>query len=193
MRVVREIPPYVFDNDCLSSFLWVKRLDILSSLFRDEIVVPKVVVTELNYLTTVSGGRWAWVYRALESKTREGAVSVRDVAVGTEEAVEFMQLTQWTGYKGKRLGKGEAAVLALTRYQGGTVASNNLSDVAEYCRQYGVNLISTDDILCLACQREVISLSEGSELWDGMKARKRMLPAYTFSEAFHRYRHGLPK
>jgi predicted nucleic acid-binding protein len=193
VRVVPETPPYVFDNDCISSFLWVKRLDILLSLFWNQIIVPKVVVTELNYLTTVSGGRWAWVYHMLESKTREGAVSVWDVAVGTEEADEFIRLTRGTGHKGKLLGKGEAAVLVLTRYREGTAASNNLSDVAEYCRQYGVNLISTDDILCLACHREVISLSEGEEIWNEMKARKRMLPAYTFSESFHRYCEGLPK
>lgn len=144
-------------------------------------------------MTTVSGGRWAWVYHLLEGKILEGTISVPDVALESDEGDEFKRLVWDTGYNGKLLGKGEAAVLVMVRYWGGTVASNNLADVAGYCREYVLNLISTDDILCLACQREVVSLSEGEEIWNRMKTRRRMLPAYTFSEAFHRYRKGLPK
>ncbi len=39
--------PLVFDNDCLSSFLWVKRTDIIKQLFPGQIIVPSIVEDEL--------------------------------------------------------------------------------------------------------------------------------------------------
>jgi len=40
--------PIVFDNDCISSFLWIKRLDIINALFLNEIIIPQTVYDELN-------------------------------------------------------------------------------------------------------------------------------------------------
>ena len=40
--------PLVFDNDCLSSFLWVKRTDIIKQLFTGQIIVPSIVEDELR-------------------------------------------------------------------------------------------------------------------------------------------------
>lgn len=33
MRKLPSSLPYVFDSDCLASFLWVKRVDVLYALF----------------------------------------------------------------------------------------------------------------------------------------------------------------
>jgi len=40
--------PIVFDTDCISSFLWIKRLDIINNLFPNEIIIPQTVYDELN-------------------------------------------------------------------------------------------------------------------------------------------------
>ncbi|MEW6227473.1 MAG: hypothetical protein AB1700_05165 [Bacillota bacterium] len=42
--------PVFFDTDCLSSFLSVRRLDILVKLFGQRIRVPSEVVRELEHL-----------------------------------------------------------------------------------------------------------------------------------------------
>lgn len=85
------------------------------------------------------------------------------------------------------MGSGEAAVLAAVRFNGGTVASNNLADVRDYCKKYGLELISTDDILCLSVQRHIITEVEAEALWKDMLMRKRRLPKYGFSEAYKRF------
>lgn len=48
------------------------------------------------------------------------------------------------------MGDGEAAVIALTRENGGVIASNNLRDVKEYVEDYDLNLITTAFILAMA-------------------------------------------
>ena len=40
--------PVVFDTDCISSFLWIKRLDIVKNLFPNQIIIPQTVFNELN-------------------------------------------------------------------------------------------------------------------------------------------------
>ncbi|MEW6276708.1 MAG: hypothetical protein AB1556_16570 [Bacillota bacterium] len=182
-------PPYVFDNDCLASFLWVKRPDILTKIFLGQILTTKAVVHELTYLRKT---RYNWVCLQLEEEIAKGAIKTVDLLVGTKEFLEFMDLINGK-FRRKVLGYGEASVLAWVKHNGGTVASNNISDVAEYCHVEKIGLISTDDILCLACTKKVISKKEAENLWSEMRARRRKLPDYSFAEAYHRFLNNLPK
>ncbi|NSW84660.1 MAG: hypothetical protein HPY90_15850 [Syntrophothermus sp.] len=191
MRPIPQKPPYCFDNDCIASFLWTKTTDLLIALFPSQIVVPRVVYTEMSYLSRFP--RYAWVFEQLQQLEATGTLQVRDIPAAGPGAREFWKLTSGEGYKNKQLGKGEAAALVLVRYYGRTVASNNLKDVAPYCREHGLDLISTDDILCLACQRKLISVAEAEGVWDEMKRRQRKLPPYNFAEAYRRFLEDKPK
>lgn len=175
-------PPYVFDNDCLASFLWVKRTDLLNKLFPGQILVPSVVVEELSYMARTKN---EWVYRLLATEIAAGNfLEVRSPA-GSPEAAEFLKLT--TGRAGKVLGRGEAAVIAYVRFHGGTVASNNLSDVGRYCKLHSLDLITTEDILCYAFLDKLLTEKQGNVLWEEMKKKRRRLPQYSFSEALRRF------
>jgi len=190
LRQVRPIPPFVFDNDCLASFLWTRRVDILVRVLPERRVVPGSVVSELEVL---AGGPYNWVYEQLVEEINGGRFEKAELVAETPEALEFRDLVFGQGFQGRRLGRGEAAALLLAKSLGGTVASNNLKDVAEYCKRYGLNLISTDDILCVACNRGYLTVEEGNELWAEMKRRRRRLPDYDFFEAYRRFEEGLPK
>ena len=37
-----------FDTDCLSSFIWAKRLDLLETLYAGRIIIPRPVYQELT-------------------------------------------------------------------------------------------------------------------------------------------------
>ena len=55
------------------------------------------------------------------------------------------------------IGKGEASAIALAKVRGGAVASNNLRDVKAYVEEYGLELITTGDILKEALTRGLIT------------------------------------
>lgn len=101
------------------------------------------------------------MYRALETLETEQKITVRDIPARSPPGQEFILLYE-KGYRGKSLGKGEASALVLAKYYGGTVVSNNLSDVALFCEENFIPLISTDDILCLACNKGYITQEEGN-------------------------------
>ncbi|NMB19474.1 MAG: hypothetical protein GX979_01275 [Firmicutes bacterium] len=83
--------------------------------------------------------------------------------------------------------------MSYVRFHGGTVASNNLSDVVPYCTKHSIELVSTDDILCTGVTGNVISRKEATTIWNDMKSRRQALPPYDFDEAYTRYIKDLPK
>lgn len=110
----------------------------------------------------------------------------------TDKAMaEYAKLTH--PKRKKRLGDGEAAVMSYVRFHGGTVASNNLSDVVPYCTQHSIEFISTDDILCTGVNNNRISLAEGTTVWNDMKSKRQALPPYNFDEAYTRFIHDFSK
>ena len=62
------------------------------------------------------------------------------------------------------------------------LASNNYADIAPYIEKYGLKHIDTGQILIEAMEKGLITESDGNNIWSQMLARKRMLPANTFTE-----------
>jgi predicted nucleic acid-binding protein len=188
MRTFKLSSPIVFDNDCLSSFLWVKRPDLLIQVFKDKIVIPDPVINELSNLKNT---KYNWILEILNQQIATDSYKTFQIPAVGDIANEYYNLI--SDMLKKPMGSGEAAALSYVRYLGGTVASNNLKDVAVYCRTYGIELISTDDILCFAKMKGFITISDGELLWKEMKSRQRKLPSYDFAEALRRFEQGLQK
>lgn len=188
MRTFKLAPPFVFDTDCLSSFLWVRRPDLITAVLGGGVLLPEQVVYELDNLRST---RYAWVSQMLEKEVAVGAFQVIHIPARGAVAAEYLALVG--GKYGRRMGSGEAAALAYVRINGGSVASNNLSDVKPYCLMHGLELVSTDDILCMAVLRGRLDATTAEALWTEMKSRKRSLPAYDFFEAYRRFDNNLPK
>ena len=183
MRTFKLNPPIVFDNDCLSCFLWTRQVDLLLQVMAGKpIVVPDQVVTELAHLNAT---RFSWVYQLLDHEIKVNNIITLALPAADPAAVEFAALTDIRG--SRPMGSGEAAVLATVKFNGGTVASNNLADVYDYCTNHVLELISTDDILCLSVQGHLITNSQADTLWNEMLKRKRRLPIYGFAEAYRRF------
>jgi hypothetical protein len=147
------------------------------------------VEEELDNLRKFS--RYSWVPELLHQEIIDGRIHKIDIVLGTNEGNEFINLT--SGRIQRPIGKGEAVVISWAKFRSGTVASNNLNDVSEYCLKNGVGLISTDYILCLAHQRKLIDENEGNTIWALMTNKKRKLPPYNFSEAYRRFLNNLPR
>ncbi|MGB9894152.1 MAG: hypothetical protein ACPLRA_07025 [Candidatus Saccharicenans sp.] len=89
MRHFPSETPYVFDNDCLASFLWVKRMDILNVLLKGNILIPSLVEAEFKLLET---GQYGWVYKLLETELSRGNFQECSLPARGEIADEFYRL-----------------------------------------------------------------------------------------------------
>ena len=188
MRRFELSSPIVIDTDCLSSFLWVEKGFLVPRILKQPIFVPEPVILEISEL--LRHRQYAWVPKQLDELIASGKYQRLQFTLTDPATAEYATLIRPT--RGKQLGYGEASVLAYVRFHGGTVASNNLSDIAPYSRKHSIEFISTDDILCIGVKERTIEKGQASELWEAMKARQR-LPKHDFPEAYRRFCENLPR
>ncbi|KLU39570.1 MAG: hypothetical protein AA931_05965 [Peptococcaceae bacterium 1109] len=167
-----------FDTDCISAFLWVKREDLLVKLKLGRLILPQAVMGELLNPSVPHLGQRA---RNLLSV---GHVETMDIMTGTEEAALFKQMTTKPLPGLKPIGKGEAAALVLARAHNGIIASNNISDISYYVREYNLPRMTTGYFLGKAYEAGLISDNDANKIWSDMLARKRLLPSPSFSKYY---------
>jgi len=168
--------PIVFDTDCISSFLWIDRIDIVKTLFGHQIIIPTPVLDEIKKIKKFSN--YAFVYYNVESEINSGCFIVKDITVTNPLLREYMDLISMSNPK--RIGKGEASAIVLAKYYNGILASNNLSDVVPYIKNGQPPLLCTEHILFMYYNKGYITADEGQEIWMAMKNKKRILPNYDF-------------
>lgn len=164
-----------FDTDCLSAFLWVNNTNILHALYGGKIVLPESAYQEL------ANPSIPHIKQRADDMIRTKDISVKSIEMDTEEYELYMQLVR--GEKGqKRIGRGEAGGIALAKTYDGILASNNYRDIAPYIEKYNLRHIDTGQILTEALEKGLITEAEGNNIWNKMLAKRRKLPAGTFSE-----------
>lgn len=97
----------VFDNDCLASFIWIHRLDILETLYKGRMYVPQIVVDEFSFLRRSS--KYKWVYEDLLAAIQQGQFTVIDIKVGDKAFDEYNRLRK------QNKGKGESTAIAMRK------------------------------------------------------------------------------
>lgn len=167
-----------FDTDCISSFLWVHREDILLTLFKDRIIIPKQVFNEL------SSPKVPHIGKKVNDLLTNNDIAVKEIVLNTSEYYCYQELTNPTQKGLKIIGNGEAAVLSLVKVNGGIVASNNLKDIAIYVKKFNLNHTTTADILVQSFKSKLIDESDGNLIWQKMVLKKRKLPAASFSNYY---------
>ncbi len=184
MGKIMEIQtPIIFDTDCLSSFLWIKRFDILNTLFPNQLIIPQIVYDELSKMRKFT--RYSFVINDLDIEVSKNIIQIEDIPISSPAATEYINLINPNQIK--QIGKGEAAAIVLAKLHNGTLASNNLRDILPHITSGYPPYISTDAILYLYYKQGNMSVLEGCQIWDDMKSKKRALPAYDFSEVIRRF------
>ena len=163
-----------FDTDCISSFLWIKRIDVVFNVIKGRILLPQPVYEELKKVPFLRDE-----FRTLieQDKTR-----IIDIEYGSNEYEDYLRLTRNPDPGMKIIGKGEAAAIALAKNRNGVIASNNLKDILFYVKKYHLQFITTADIMAEALQNNFITEEEGNIMWSKMIKKKRRLPYESFSE-----------
>jgi len=165
-----------FDTDCISAFLWVRNESLLAQLYPGRIVIPRPVYNEL------SNPRIVHLKVRIDALVSTGQAEIVKIIVGTQEYNMFYKLTVEPDKGQKLIGKGEAAPIALAKENGGIVASNNLSDIGDYVKEFQLKHITTGDILVEAYNKGLITENEGNTIWASMLAKQRKLGTASFSD-----------
>lgn len=166
-----------FDTDCLSSFLWIGDTSIIEALYGGRIILPEPVYEELGHRAIQRFG----IKERADKLISSGAASVQSIEAGTEEYQIYRDLTDPKPGK-KTIGKGEAGGIALAKTYNGVLVSNNTRDIMPYVEEYGLKRLDTGQILMEALAEGIITEEDGNDIWRKMLARKRWLPAKTFSD-----------
>jgi predicted nucleic acid-binding protein len=166
--------PIFFDNDCLSSFLWVNQENIIIQLYKNRLMLPQQVYDEMN--------RVPYLKRKVDMLITYKHISVVQIELGTPEAELYIKLISRPDAGFKLIDKGEAAAISLAKNRDGILGSNNLKDISTYVDLYGLKHITTGDILKEALAVKLISEAKGNQIWEKMLNKQRMLPTRTFSD-----------
>ncbi len=166
-----------YDTDCLSSFLWINRQDILEFLFKKHLYLPKKVYNELMNPSVPKLNK-------LTKKIINENIFIleNDILVNSKEYSFYYEMTQKPDKGIKVIGGGEAAALAHAIVNKSIIASNNLRDIDYYVKKYKIKFITTGDILKKALEQNYITEKEGNYIWKNMIRRKRKLPAKSFTD-----------
>lgn len=164
-----------FDTDCLSAFLWINNTNILHELYGGRIVLPEPVYQEL------SNPSIPHIKQRADSMIASKDISVKTIETDTEEYKLYAELVQGKKWQ-KSIGHGEAGGIALAKTYNGILASNNYKDISPYIEKYHLKHTDTGQILAEALKRGIITETDGNSIWSKMLAKKRRLPANTFSE-----------
>ena len=170
------IEPIFFDTDCISSFLWVDRIDILINLYPKRIVLSEQVLDEL------SNPSISHLLSKVNQLLSQDEIRKAEMLVGTEEFKLYYMLTKNPKCGQKRIGKGEASAIALAKVRKGMLASNNLKDIQYYIQLFHLRNLTTPIILHTALLKGLIDEPEGNTIWSQMIKKRRRLPTLTFTD-----------
>ena len=170
-----------FDTDCLSAFLWTQNQSILPFLYPGKIVIPYQVYREL------SNPNIRQLKERVDQMTRVKVAKVESIAVDTAEYDLYRKLTAHPDAGHKIIDDGEAAAIAMAKERNGILASNNLRDIEDYVNEFGIEHVTTGDIMKEAYRQGVITETEGNTIWSEMLAKKRWLGYASFTEFLDRF------
>ena len=162
------------DTDCISSFLWVRKMNIIQELYGGRIIIPDPVYQELSHPSV----------RFMKIKV-DGLISNKDAKIKTidYDTEEYRLYNSMIKSKDRKIiGKGEAGAIALAKVYDGILVSNNYKDIKDYIEEYNLRHLDTGQILLEALRKNIITEDEGNEIWSKMLSKGIFLPKKTFTE-----------
>jgi predicted nucleic acid-binding protein len=162
------------DTDCLSTFLVVRRENLITQLYNGRIGVPQQVYMELR--------KAHFLRSIIDAMLNTSRVTLYNIDFGTEAGDLYLKLTTKPDKGFKIIGKGEAAAIALAKQHNGILGSNNMRDIVPYIQFYHLKHRTTADILVEALDQNLIKEGQGNAIWREMLEKNRRLPAETFSQ-----------
>lgn len=175
------IEPLFLDTDCLSTFLVVRKENLMLQLYNGRIGIPKQVYKELEKVSFLKS--------RVDSLINSKRVLVYHLDINTESGALYLKMTKNPDVGFKLIGSGEAAAIVLTKQYNGILGSNNMRDIIPYIQLFGLKHRTSADIMVEAFEQNLISEGQGNTIWREMLDRNRKLPTNTFTEFLNKYKH----
>lgn len=139
----------VLDADVINHFTRGGLLSLLPRILPEfKYIVLDIVKKELPILILSSLNRVI---------SEEKTITEETFGESGGEKKEFFRLTATAG---QHLGRGESACMVYCRYHYDVVGSSNTKDITDYCNQYGITYLTTNDFLYYAIHRGLLSKDE---------------------------------
>lgn len=139
----------VLDADVINHFTRGGLLSLLPKILPEyQFIVLNVVKQELPQL----------ILSVLDKViSQEKTITEEIFGATSNEKKEYLRLTATSG---PRLGRGESACMVYCRYHNDVVGSSNTKDITDYCDEFGITYLTTNDFLYYAIQRGVLNKEE---------------------------------
>ena len=138
-------------------------------------MIPEAVYAEL------SNPKISHLKARVDTLLTDHSARVATIRTDTAEYALYRKLVSSPDPGHVIIGNGEAAAIALAKEQGGILASNNLKDVAAYVEEFGLQHITTGEILKEALEKGLITKDIGNQLWQDMLRKRRKLGYPSFA------------
>jgi len=184
-KIIESTNNYIFDTDCLSTFFHANCEGILLKVFK-KLIVPKKVYDELcQYIGKDNKPKYKGRFDSLKFSKQ---IVIHNFEIGSEEWNIFFEMTNKSQMKGiKVIGQGEAACIAYSVLYNGIICSNNLTDIMFYVEKYKLKYITTADIFCYICDKNIMGKFEIEKCWDTIKKYSK-LPTEYFIDYYEKYK-----
>ncbi|MCK5764221.1 MAG: hypothetical protein KAH05_08880, partial [Clostridiales bacterium] len=165
----KDTPKILLDADVVSHFIKGGQLLILPKLYPNQLVILNKVKKELKNIKNVR------FKTQVDNFLRISGVEQKDFPEDFKVIKEYARLK-----KELSLGEGESACLAFARFdEKYMVASSNLSDIEEYCRENNIIYLPTMDILVAAYNKGMLTKDECNNFITTAKNKGSRLPCNT--------------
>ncbi|MCW3084251.1 MAG: hypothetical protein JWP12_1617 [Bacteroidetes bacterium] len=157
------------DSDILIHFFRGNKLKLLPKILPNKICLLDAVVAELQY------GRSPTLYDRIMKEIGSSIILEKF----TDKPLIY---NEWVKLVRADIGSGESACLAMARYEGHHIASSNLRDINDYCKDNKIRVYTTMDLIHEAYTKGLLTEDDcDSFIIDVLDAGSR-LPCSTFAE-----------
>ena len=139
-------------------------------------MIPEAVYTELSNPSIIH------LKARVDTLLADNSARVEIIETDTAEYTLYRKLISDPDPGHAIIGNGEAAAIALAKERGGVLASNNMRDIAVYVKEFGLQHVTTGEILKEALEKGLITEDAGNLLWQDMLKKRRRLGSPTFSD-----------
>lgn len=170
--------PIFYDSDFLICFLEIGEVELLFNLF-SKIVIPSPVYLELSKEQSPK-----IIKDTLKSLIDEKKVEVKELEFNTQEYIKYLCIKKGYWTNNKPIGMGESSAMALAIVNNGIIASNNLKDIFEICKEFDVPILTSAIFLAKLYELNFISMNHAERIWKKILDINQILPKGTFGEYF---------
>ena len=166
MKLIDKKKKIILDADVIIHFFKAGHLGLLTQIYPNKLYLVKDVLTEIFK---------GELRNQIENSIRMKFIEELDFSSDIKVISEYAKLK-------KIYGPGESACMAYCKFNNDVLASSNLKDIKEYCKENNIQYLTTMDFLNTAYERNLLSESDCDYFIYNVKSKGSILPVDSIQE-----------